>query len=320
MTPQTTQVTYIVTSYNHRKYILQAIESIEAQRCGGLLEILVCDDASTDGSRELLAELERNGRIRLLLNDRNRGLIHSLNRGIAAASGEYVCWIGSDDWTEPSKVSTQLEYLRRNPVDAVLSRTWVVDEQSGTRELQRLSGIASVIAEGHYLERLYHGDSGLPLVPSGMFKLSAVRATTFLDSYKSDDWLFMIRFMQKGFKLGFVDIPTLNYRMHAGNTHKHAVRCLSELELPVIRDFIPPEYHREALSAVYYTTALKLVAHEPAEATRYAYLSMRQRLSARRLAVLGAVALRRAPGGDSSFRVLRRVVQAVRTRLTDGRA
>lgn len=76
------------------------------------LEVIFCDDASTDGALEFLYDLRRSGafgNMRVLCNKKNRGVSFSRNRGFRTAQGEYVITLDADDMIEPNFISSLYE-------------------------------------------------------------------------------------------------------------------------------------------------------------------------------------------------------------------
>jgi glycosyltransferase involved in cell wall biosynthesis len=97
------RVTAIVPNYNHARYLQQRLDSILAQTYPHL-DVLVLDDASTDGSREIIADYVSRypGRVRAILNDRNSGNVFAQwRRGHSEAAGDLVWICESDDFCEP---------------------------------------------------------------------------------------------------------------------------------------------------------------------------------------------------------------------------
>lgn len=94
-------ITIVVTSYNYQKYLKDTVNSILSQNFSEW-EMIVVDDASSDSSVEILEEFAKNdNRIKLIKNEKNLGLCKSLQKGIKAASGEWIAFLESDDlWTE----------------------------------------------------------------------------------------------------------------------------------------------------------------------------------------------------------------------------
>lgn len=86
-------VSVVVTCYNLERYIGEAIESVLAQDGAGPLEVIVVDDCSTDGSRDVISRYP----VRLVRAERNGGVLNAMLLGLAAASADIVCLLDGDD-------------------------------------------------------------------------------------------------------------------------------------------------------------------------------------------------------------------------------
>lgn len=96
-------VTVIIPSFNHADYIDQAIASVRAQTYDNW-ELIVVDDGSSDDTPEILQKFESQPRIAVIRNPVNRGQSAVLNQALAASTGEFVCFLPSDDWYLPDKL------------------------------------------------------------------------------------------------------------------------------------------------------------------------------------------------------------------------
>lgn len=100
-----------VTTYNAAGTVRSAIESVLAQDWEQF-EVIVVDDASSDETRDILNEYERNDpRLRVLANERNLGVAASRNVIISEARGEFVAFFDDDDVSAPDRVRRQIERL-----------------------------------------------------------------------------------------------------------------------------------------------------------------------------------------------------------------
>jgi len=106
-------VSVLVPSYNHATYITQCVESIVKQTYG-LVELIVIDDGSSDGSVEILKELCERYDFRFVVQE-NVGIARTLNRGIGIAKGKYICICASDDYWAPNKVEHQVLLMENDP-------------------------------------------------------------------------------------------------------------------------------------------------------------------------------------------------------------
>src|SRR2546428_9758148 len=112
---------------NGAAYLRAAIESVLAER-GPSVELLVIDDGSDDGSGEL-ARSFGDPRIRVIRNERRRGVPAALNIGLAAATGEFAARLDADDVSRPLRFTKQVDFLRRHPdVALVGSQARLIDE------------------------------------------------------------------------------------------------------------------------------------------------------------------------------------------------
>lgn len=104
----------VMPNFNHGHVLPDAVRALLAQDRPPE-EIIVIDDGSTDNSRSVIEALAADEpRIRPLFNGRNIGAIESINRGIAAARGEFVAFAAADDITHPALFSTALAALARH--------------------------------------------------------------------------------------------------------------------------------------------------------------------------------------------------------------
>jgi len=95
-------ITAVIANYNHAGYLPRCLSALLAQTVPAT-EILVVDDASTDGSLAVLDDFaRRNATVRVIRNEQNLGVCGAFNRGIAEAKGRY-CFLGAaDDYTLPT--------------------------------------------------------------------------------------------------------------------------------------------------------------------------------------------------------------------------
>lgn len=114
------KVSVIMGVFNSEKTLVTAIESVLSQTYRNW-EFIICDDGSSDGSSQILAEYQqRNSRIRVLRNENNIGLAASLNRCLAFVNGEYIARMDSDDISLPDRFKRQVDYLETHPKSAVV--------------------------------------------------------------------------------------------------------------------------------------------------------------------------------------------------------
>jgi glycosyltransferase involved in cell wall biosynthesis len=127
------KVSIVVPSYNHGRFLRQRMDSILRQTYQDF-EVFVLDDASTDNTREVLAEYATRSRVELILRQKNGGSVfRQWNAGVALARGEYVWIAESDDYAEERFLEELTAVLDHNPgVGLVKCRSVIVDEEGRT--------------------------------------------------------------------------------------------------------------------------------------------------------------------------------------------
>lgn len=105
-------VSVIIPTYNRERCIAEAIDSVLAQTYGQF-ELIVVDDGSTDATGDLLQS--RVDRMRVIRMDGNQGPAAARNRGIAAAAGDLIAFLDSDDLWLPEKLSVQVRFFSDHP-------------------------------------------------------------------------------------------------------------------------------------------------------------------------------------------------------------
>lgn len=111
------KVSVFMITYNHEKYIAEALDSILMQKTDFDFDIVIGEDCSTDATRRIVLEYSRKypDKIKLLLHNVNVGFISNLMYVLEACTGKYVAMCEGDDyWTDPFKLQKQVDFLEAN--------------------------------------------------------------------------------------------------------------------------------------------------------------------------------------------------------------
>src|SRR5437899_3347438 len=124
--------------YNGARFLRQAVTSVLDQSVGDF-ELLAVDDGSQDRSAEILTELAGiDSRIRFLPGP-HKGLVATLNRGLAEARARWVARMDADDICSPDRLEVQLAFAARNPGVTVLGTyAWYIGETGRTLGLYKV--------------------------------------------------------------------------------------------------------------------------------------------------------------------------------------
>jgi glycosyltransferase involved in cell wall biosynthesis/peptidoglycan/xylan/chitin deacetylase (PgdA/CDA1 family) len=119
-------VSVVIATYNAGVYLREAIESVLGQSVGDL-ELLVVDDGSTDGTRELVEQIH-DARLTYLWQE-NAGQTSAKNHGVSKARGDFIGFCDGDDYWYKNKLELQLPLFERSPaVGVVYSAADEIDE------------------------------------------------------------------------------------------------------------------------------------------------------------------------------------------------
>jgi glycosyltransferase involved in cell wall biosynthesis len=125
-------VSICCATYNHEKYLAQAMNSFLMQKVSFPIEIVIGEDCSTDGTPQIVREYAERfpGLVKVITSDANVGAVPNALRIWAAASGKYIALCEGDDyWTDPQKLQRQVTFLEQNPDFAISGhRVKVVDD------------------------------------------------------------------------------------------------------------------------------------------------------------------------------------------------
>src|SRR6266480_3351369 len=130
------EVTVLLTTYNHEKYIAQALDSVLMQETDFDFEIVLLEDCSTDGTREILRAYQTKypGKIRLRLAEHNQRSNKAFAEEFLASASVYIAMLDGDDyWTSQKKLQTQVEFLRGHPECALCFHNALRIYEDGSR-------------------------------------------------------------------------------------------------------------------------------------------------------------------------------------------
>ena len=185
------KVSVIVPVYNVRDYIEECVDSVRRQSFSGW-ELILVNDGSTDGSREICRSLAGTDcRIRVL--DRtNGGAGAARNTGMNSAQGEFITFLDSDDSYAPEHLATLLDLMEDTGADVTAVGAVTVDEQGA--ELGRITLQPAVVKGKQEILRTFLCQSdALYACWNRMFRRSSVSGIRFSDHTRAEDALFCAR-------------------------------------------------------------------------------------------------------------------------------
>jgi glycosyltransferase involved in cell wall biosynthesis len=129
------EISILMLTYNHKKYVRQALESIFKQKIKVSYEILVLDDASTDGTQDILKEYKSKYPDIVSLYLREKNVYHPTRNGYfltSKAKGRYIAILEGDDfWIDTQKLQKQYDFLEKHrEFSACVTDLVIVDENN----------------------------------------------------------------------------------------------------------------------------------------------------------------------------------------------
>lgn len=199
-------VSVVLPVYNAAKHVEQAVRSILEQTCRHF-ELIIINDGSCDGSLEILQRL-RNADERIVLVSReNRGLVRTLNEGIAMARGDWIARMDADDIALPQRFERQLAWLEASGAD--LCGSWF--KRFGGAE----PGVIRVRQddEAIKMEMLFASPFAHPAV---MMRAALIKTLRYDPQWeKAEDYDLWVRAAQAGWTMSNVPEILLLYRVHS---------------------------------------------------------------------------------------------------------
>ncbi|MEQ1594214.1 MAG: glycosyltransferase [Casimicrobium sp.] len=209
-------VTVIIPSFNHATYIVAAVDSVLSQDYDNF-ELIVIDDGSSDQTARVMATLPADPRLRIVLNESNRGQSAVVNQALAMSKGVYVCILPSDDWYLPSKLSVQVRKFLEcdNETGVVYGRGLRYFSDTG-----RTVPVDLPLIRGQVLRRLItHGNFVYPATP--MFRRECFDFAIPDESYRAEGEAIYLKIALK-YKFDFVEDIVAVMRDHEFNTGRQS--------------------------------------------------------------------------------------------------
>jgi glycosyltransferase involved in cell wall biosynthesis len=225
--------------YNAEKYLASAIESILHQTYSNF-NFIIINDGSTDNSLNILQSFAKNDKRIQLINRENKGLVYTLNEGLALIKTPYVARMDADDIALPRRFEKQMEYILNNKDCLLLGSRVIIIDSDGDEICEMGDYYSHEEIDQGLLEKkgqlIYH--------PSIIFQKDIIDQ---LGGYRSkyphvEDLDLFLRVSEQG-KIENLKEPLLKYREHISKVgHLHYKEQMTE-----INDVIKETFYRRNL-------------------------------------------------------------------------
>ena len=227
----TVKLSVCIITFNHERFIAQALESVLMQETDFEFEIVVGDDHSTDHTPEILESFRQRNpdKIRLILRESNISAGRNLEDTYHRCRGEYIALLDGDDyWTCPHKLQKQVDFLDRHPDFAMSGHRveFVYDDED--REV-----FEELYPNREKLSRIYKEVGTLrDAIEDKMLLPTRSRVSRKAALQEFPDWYFdvltgdtaqQVLIAQHGL-LGFMKDVMAAHRIHAGGIYSQTAR------------------------------------------------------------------------------------------------
>ncbi len=238
-------ISVLVITYNHEKFIDDCLAGIVMQKGIDLMEIIVADDCSTDGTTEILRAWQaKDPRIQLIINEKNLGVAENFVKGWRACQHKYVAFCEGDDfWIDPDKLRKQLFELAQDSTLSLVYTNYHKINEKG--ELVQKSVLKDQPPR-FTLEDLImsHG----PSTNTAMLKRAVIPENlpaSFFSVLNPDDFIFGYALMFGNGK--YCDFAGSCYRLHSGGIWSSLEKPEQKMirfttRLAMLRALRPPDW------------------------------------------------------------------------------
>lgn len=140
------KVSVIMPLYNAEKYVKNTINCILNQTFSDF-ELILIDDWATDATMDIVSTI-KDERIRIIHNDRNRGIAYSRNHGLQVAEGEYIALMDDDDLAPLDRLEYEVNYLDAHPEIAVIGGGFRIINEND----EFVSGVTPTLQNPNYIK------------------------------------------------------------------------------------------------------------------------------------------------------------------------
>lgn len=226
--PAMPRFSIVITCFNQRLFIRDAIGSALIQDHRDK-EIVVVDDGSTDGSREVLAEYADSVRVECFKN--NQGAASARNMGASLSSGDFLVFLDGDDVMLPWALKAYDRIVAEKQPKLILAKMLWFEGRFSSVTLPAATRIIKIVQHPNFMkkDRPCRASASALIVERKSFDAVAGWSK---DVWPLEDAELMIRLGDSGPFVQVVSPPTVAYRIHSGNTvHDVHRMCVSVLDV-----------------------------------------------------------------------------------------
>lgn len=214
-------VSVIMPCYNMESYVADSIASVQRQTYPHW-ELLIVDDASTDGTVETVKKLaEQDEKIHFVVKNEHSGIADTRNQCIQMAQGRFLAFLDADDIWHPEKIETQLRFMSDRNVSFTYTTYDWIDEEGRT-----LNKFINTIGNLDYKSYLRNTIIGCSTVMVDTDIVGQVVVPNFRTSEDTATWLGILK---KGHLAYAIDEPLVSYRIRRRSASSNKLKASADL-------------------------------------------------------------------------------------------
>lgn len=213
------KVSVVIPIHNGLQYIEQCLSSIKNQEINNVdIEILLIDDASTDGLEKKIDFIKNKLDLQNLIyirNDKNKKTAETRNIGIKKASGDYIAFLDADDWWEKDKLKKQIELIEKTGAKFVYTaRKNVYNDREKTLTCLEKVNFNDILINNH-------------ITCSSVLIKSEISKTNLMSHPElGEDYINWLQILQKIPYAYGINEPLVNYRVQSGTLSSNKLKQL----------------------------------------------------------------------------------------------
>ena len=233
-----------VRTHNQERFISEALDSVLSQKTTFPFEIIISDDASSDGTIAILQEYQHQypDKIHLLLSETNLGGPANLKRVIEASNAKYVtCLDGDDFYTDEYKLQKQVDFLEAHTeYAACFHNTWYADSDGNLKGLFNRPDFHAVHDAREFVRERWF----VP-IHSAVLRREYIEFPDWYDTVMNDDYVVHLFVAKHGAYYYMPDVMAA-YRRHSENTSiAYRDLILTDTKLCAVLENMKPLYPAE---------------------------------------------------------------------------
>jgi len=203
--------------YNAESHVAEAINSVLRQSHENF-ELIAVDDASTDGSFQIISEI-RDHRLKCVRLEKNSGAGKARNEGIRMAKGRYIAFLDADDiWLE-EKLSAQVDFMKESDVALCYTDYYLMNEESAFTH--RVSSLSSLdyrkMRKNNYIGCL-----------TAMYDTAILGKMYMPERRKRQDWALWLEILSKTDRAQGLQMPLAAYRKTENSLSRNKLSLMRE--------------------------------------------------------------------------------------------